>query len=77
MHLSDAKREIGFDIISRSDGVNVTSCQHRVALKSVTASNSTFVQWTIDFSNDADAAVILDAQYKRKTALEEIQSWFA
>ncbi|EPS39349.1 hypothetical protein H072_6859 [Dactylellina haptotyla CBS 200.50] len=34
--------------------------------------NSTFVQWTANFSGDADAGVIQDARYKRQEGLADL-----
>ena len=31
----------------------------------MTDDNSTFVEWSTDFSNDADATVIFDQKYKK------------
>jgi len=76
MSLSDQKRILGFQMLSRTDGVNVSSCQHRVSLKAVTSTSSTFVEWTVDFSNDADATVILDSQFKRRSDLTALQTYF-
>ena len=76
MSLSDQKRILGFQMLSRTDGVSVSSCQHRVSLKAITSTSSTFVEWTVDFSNDADAAVILDSQFKRRSDLTALQTYF-
>lgn len=75
--LSDREHTVEFELLSRTDGVVCSSCLHSIRLLPVTTAGSTFVEWSVDFSNDADAAVIIDAQFKRKEALEALQSYFA
>jgi len=77
MQLSDLKHRLGFQLLSRNDGVNCSSCQHIVTLKPVTSAGSTFVEWTVDYSNDADAATIMDTQFKRQSDLAALQAYFA
>eukprot|EP00658_Telonema_sp_P-2_P054507 TRINITY_DN43362_c0_g1_i2.p1 TRINITY_DN43362_c0_g1~~TRINITY_DN43362_c0_g1_i2.p1 ORF type:complete len:531 (+),score=150.19 TRINITY_DN43362_c0_g1_i2:174-1766(+) len=75
--LSDQKRVLSFELLARTDGVECSSCQHSIRLTPVTLSNSTFVEWTVDFSNDAEAQVLMDCQYKRQDALRGLQAYFA
>lgn len=39
--------------------------------------NTTYVNYTTEFSNDALADVVLDSQYKKKEALVSLQAHFA
>merc|ERR1711907_839 len=77
MELSDFRRTLVLDLLERDDGVNVASCMHQISLKRITQDDSTFVSWTVDFSNDADAQVCQDSQYKRQEALRQMQAYFA
>eukprot|EP00656_Telonema_subtile_P010722 TRINITY_DN15206_c0_g1_i2.p1 TRINITY_DN15206_c0_g1~~TRINITY_DN15206_c0_g1_i2.p1 ORF type:complete len:335 (-),score=81.00 TRINITY_DN15206_c0_g1_i2:225-1229(-) len=76
MELSDLNRRLTLDLIERSDGVQVSSCVHEICLKRVAQDNSTFVQYSVEFSNDADYQVCEDAKYKRKEDLINMQLYF-
>lgn len=45
--------------------LSVSSVIHSLNLKRVTANNTTFLEWTTDFSNDATAEVIQDSKFKK------------
>jgi hypothetical protein len=42
-------------------------------LRHVTDDNTTYVEWTTDFSNDADATVITDQRYKKLEFFAELK----
>lgn len=56
---------VGYQVLQTEPAHQVTSIQGRIELQRVTADDTTFVRWTTDFSNDADAAVIQDQKYKK------------
>merc|ERR1711934_957175 len=75
--LSDFRRTLVFDLLERTDGVAVASCLHQISLKRTSQDDTTYMQWTVDFSNDADAQVLQDSRFKRQEALTEMQNYFA
>ena len=54
------KHTLGYQVLSTEPAHQVTSIQGQIKLSPVTDDNSTFVQWTTYFSNDADAGIIYD-----------------
>ena len=58
--ISDVKHTIGYQVLSTEPAHFVTSIQGQIRLREVTDDNSTYVEWTTDFSNDADANVMAD-----------------
>ena len=63
--ISDTKHTLGYQVLSTEPAHQVTSIQGQITLKAVTDDGTTIVQWTTDFSNDADATVIFDQKYKK------------
>eukprot|EP00658_Telonema_sp_P-2_P059405 TRINITY_DN4828_c0_g2_i2.p1 TRINITY_DN4828_c0_g2~~TRINITY_DN4828_c0_g2_i2.p1 ORF type:complete len:299 (+),score=64.63 TRINITY_DN4828_c0_g2_i2:104-1000(+) len=74
--LSDHERTLVLDLLERSDGVRVSSCVHSIRLGRVTQTDSTYVEWNVDYSNDADAQICQDARYKVKDYLTGMQQYF-
>ncbi len=66
-----------FEVISSEPASSVTSVIHTIALKKVTASNATFIEWVTDFSNDANAEVISDSRFKRLEAFNNLSAQFS
>ena len=60
LEISDMRHAIGYEVISTEPAHQATSIQGYIVLRGVTDDNTTFVEWSTDFSNDADAAVIAD-----------------
>ncbi|CEQ42065.1 SPOSA6832_03839, partial [Sporobolomyces salmonicolor] len=55
--------------------LSYTSVISTITLHAVTTgahANSTFIEWTGQFSSDADVSVIEDAKYKRREALADL-----
>ena len=63
--ISNVTCTLGYQVLSTEPAHQVTSIQGQIHLRAVTDENQTFVQWTTDFSNDADASVILDQKFKK------------
>lgn len=45
-----------------------SSIVHTIALKKVSTDNTTFMEWSTDFSNDATSAVVQDSSFKKLDA---------
>jgi len=66
VELSDATFTIGWDLVDSKPAIHAMSTSHTVKLRRVTEDNSTFAEWTTDFSKDASHEVIEDARYKQR-----------
>ncbi|KAG0333609.1 hypothetical protein BG004_000764 [Podila humilis] len=72
VELSDLAHFVSFDFIQANPPVEFMSALHTISLRKVTAHNTTFVEWSAEFSSDADLAVIEDSRYKRQEGLEDL-----
>jgi len=66
LELSDSRHEITWEIVSSDPPISVMSVVHTIRLRRVSELNTTFVEWTSDFSRDASAVVTEDARFKQK-----------
>lgn len=73
---SNLRHFLTFEVISCEPASPVTSAIHTIALKKVTSNNSTFIEWTSDFSNDATAEIISDSRFKRLDAFGNLSARF-
>ncbi|KAG0205769.1 hypothetical protein BGX28_002692 [Mortierella sp. GBA30] len=72
VELSDLAHFVSFDFIEAQPPVGFMSALHTITLRKVTADNTTFVEWSAEFSSDAQLAVIEDSRYKRLEGLEDL-----
>ncbi|KAH8900269.1 Bet v1-like protein [Thozetella sp. PMI_491] len=66
---------ITYSIITSTPELAYSSVVSTIRLYSVTSGDlegSTFIEWTGNFSSDADAGVIQDAKFKRRDALADL-----
>ncbi|KAI5918098.1 hypothetical protein F4810DRAFT_693602 [Camillea tinctor] len=66
---------ITYSVISAKPELSYTSVLSTIRCYPITSGEfegSTFVQWSGDFSSDADAGVIQDAVFKRRDALADL-----
>jgi len=66
---------ITYSVITSQPELSYSSVLSTIRLFSVTsgeAEGSTFIEWTGNFSSDADAGVIQDAKFKRREALADL-----
>ncbi|KAK4985643.1 hypothetical protein LTR66_007745 [Elasticomyces elasticus] len=66
---------ITYSVISAQPAISYTSVVSTIRCFPVTCGShegSTFVQWSGNFSSDADAGVIEDAKFKRREALADL-----
>lgn len=66
---------ITYGVITAKPELSYTSVLSTIRLYSITSGDlegSTFVEWTGNFSSDADAGVIQDAKFKRRDALADL-----
>ncbi|KAF9300943.1 hypothetical protein BGZ74_007319 [Mortierella antarctica] len=72
VELSDLAHFVSYDFIEATPPVEFMSALHTITVRKVTANNTTFVEWSAEFSSDADLAVIEDSRYKRLEGLEDL-----
>ncbi|KAJ2259164.1 hypothetical protein GGI13_000120 [Coemansia sp. RSA 455] len=66
------KNSLTYEIIDSKPAVEFMSAQHTIEVTRVTANNTSFVQWTSDYSADGSEAAVLDSKYKKLEALAEL-----
>eukprot|EP00753_Platysulcus_tardus_P010692 PLAT2969.1.p2 GENE.PLAT2969.1~~PLAT2969.1.p2 ORF type:complete len:176 (+),score=49.97 PLAT2969.1:41-529(+) len=66
--LSDMTRSLSFHIVASEPALHVMSALHTITVRRVTETNDSFVEWSTDFSNDADTAVVEDSRFKKLEA---------
>ncbi|KAL8784575.1 MAG: hypothetical protein Q9195_009000 [Heterodermia aff. obscurata] len=68
---------ITYSVIASTPALSYTSVLSTIRCYAVTSGpheGSTFIQWSANFSSDADAGVIEDARFKRTEALSDLAS---
>ena len=58
--VSDKHHSISYNVVMAEPAMEATSLEGDITLWRVTDDDSTFVRWSTDFSNDADAEIIQD-----------------
>ena len=53
--LSNVTNSLSFEVISCDPPMSFSAVNHTISLRPVTSNNTTFIEWTTDFSNDASA----------------------
>jgi len=76
VEISDLSHTVAWDLIESVPHVSVLSASHTVKLRRISESNSSFIEWTTDFSKDADSAVTADAAYKQKENFQGLNKLF-
>ncbi|KAF9973054.1 hypothetical protein BGZ73_003743 [Actinomortierella ambigua] len=72
VELSDLGHFLSFDFIQSEPAVGYMSALHTIHLRKVTHNNTTFVEWSAEFSSDAKLDVIEDSKFKRLEGLEDL-----
>ncbi|KAK3072648.1 hypothetical protein LTR53_000468 [Teratosphaeriaceae sp. CCFEE 6253] len=72
---STIRHYITYSVITSQPELTYSSVLSTIRCYAVTsgkAEGSTFVEWTGNFSSDADAGVVQDAKFKRREALQDL-----
>ncbi|KAI9140995.1 hypothetical protein BKA69DRAFT_1076619 [Paraphysoderma sedebokerense] len=72
LELSDLEYYVTYDVIESNPAVTYSSAIHTLKLRRVTKDNTTFAEWSADFSGDSSQAVISDAKYKKRDGLDDL-----
>eukprot|EP01015_Nassula_variabilis_P028978 TRINITY_DN6133_c0_g1_i2.p1 TRINITY_DN6133_c0_g1~~TRINITY_DN6133_c0_g1_i2.p1 ORF type:complete len:175 (+),score=30.39 TRINITY_DN6133_c0_g1_i2:64-588(+) len=73
LEISDLHYFVTFEAISADPPTQATSIMSTIHLRRVTEDNTTFLTYTTDFSNDADANLIQDLKYKKLDYFKEFK----
>ncbi|GAA6037491.1 hypothetical protein JCM8097_008214 [Rhodosporidiobolus ruineniae] len=72
---SSLRHSISYSVVTSTPALSYSSVISTITLFAITTgeqAGSTFVQWSAQYSSDADAGVIEDAKYKRREALADL-----
>ena len=72
LEINDLLFQITYELIWSEPAVTVTSAVHTIKLHHVTYDNSSVVEWTSDYSNDATQEVVQDSKFKKLEAFEDL-----
>lgn len=75
--ISELKRRLTYDLVMAEPSVTFSTLQNTITLTKVTSDNTTFVEWSSDFSNDVDSHTIQDNKYKKLDYFTELKKSFA
>ena len=75
--VSNLRHSIGYSILSTEPAHSVTSMQSIITLRPITSTSHTFIEWSTDFSNDADANIIQDQHFKKLEFFTDMAAKFA
>jgi hypothetical protein len=65
LELSDSIYSVTWELIESTPPISFMSAVHTIHLRRITESDSTFIEWTTDFSRDASNEVLADARFKQ------------
>ena len=74
--ISQLVRSLAFEVLAAEPAVGFSSVIHTMKVTEVTSDNSSFVQWTSEFSGDATNEVVLDSKFKRLEAFKNLELCF-
>ena len=72
--MSDKHHSISYHVLFAEPAMEVSSLEGDITLWRVTTDDTTFIRWSTDYSNDADAEIIQDSKFKKQEFFSEIQS---
>ena len=69
----DLHQFITYELVTTSAPLSFSACVTTIRVRRVTANDAAFVEWVSDFSNDAQADVLLDNKFKKLEGLEQMK----
>ncbi|KAJ1958336.1 hypothetical protein GGI12_004761 [Dipsacomyces acuminosporus] len=72
IEFSELGQSFTYEVVDSVPAVPVLSAQHTIRVLRVSADDTTFVQWSSDFSSDGSLAAVEDSKYKRLEALADL-----
>ncbi|KAI9199508.1 uncharacterized protein BJ171DRAFT_518578 [Polychytrium aggregatum] len=78
LELSDLDNFVTYEVIESNPPIDVLAAIHTIRLRKVTFDNSTFVEWTSDFSSGSNtSAVVEDSRFKKREAFADLSTALA
>lgn len=80
VELSDLLCFVTYQMVSSTPSVSYTSALFKIQVHEITLPQGdaqAMVEWTTDFTNDADAAVIVDSRFKKHEGLKALAAALA
>jgi nucleoside-diphosphate kinase len=77
VELSDASTTLTYELIESTPAVKYLSAVHTWKLRRITHDNTTLIEFTSDFSKDADQTVIQDSKYKKLDFFKDLRTALA
>ena len=74
IEFSERNHVVAYEILSTEPAHSVTSIQGEFKFSEVTDEDHVFVQWTTEFSNDADYTIIADQKYKKQDFFAQVKA---
>jgi nucleoside-diphosphate kinase len=74
VELSDASTTLTYELIESTPAVKYMSAVHTWKLRRITHDNSTLIEFTSDFSKDADQTVIQDSKFKKLDFFKDLRT---
>ncbi|KAJ2614923.1 hypothetical protein H4S08_001474 [Coemansia sp. RSA 1365] len=72
VEFSEINRFLTYEIIDSDPAIHSLSAQHTLRVLPVTADDSSFVQWSSDFSSEGSLEAVMDSKYKKLEALADL-----
>lgn len=76
VEVSELTRSFSYELISANPQTSFTSMLNHVRLHKVTFDDTTFIEWSTDFSNDVDTHVIQDNKFKKNDYFKDLRKLF-
>lgn len=77
--LSSINHSVTLELIACEPASAVSSVLHTISLKRISSSNthpeSTFMEWSSDYSSDANAEIMIDSSFKRIEAIQDLSDF--
>ena len=77
LEISDHRHSLVYQVVKAEPSTHVSSIVNLIKFKKVSKTNQTFVKWTTQFTNDADANAIADNKYKKLDFFDEAAEFIA
>ena len=71
--VSDKQHNICYTLAAADPAIEASSLEGEISLLRVTDGNQTYLRWTTEYSNDADAEMIQDQKFKKMDLFAEIK----
>jgi hypothetical protein len=76
VEISELNRSLSYELISANPQTSFTSMLNHVRLHKITFDDSTYVEWSTDFSNDVDSHVVQDNKFKKNDYFKDLRKLF-